>query len=103
MIPATATTMAGIAIAAISSSLVLILCNLESILSSTTSTTLSTDELRLVVKILGSRRIESKPSPDEGVLVGAVVVVVVLSFRLCPEKSCASAVVDDVNAGNTRK
>jgi hypothetical protein len=57
----------------------------------------------LVVKILGFRRIESKPSPDEEVLVG-VVVMVVVSFRLCPEKSCASTVVvDDVNAGNTRK
>jgi hypothetical protein len=57
----------------------------------------------LVVKILGFRRIESKPSPDEEVLVGGAVVVVV-SFRLCPEKSCASTVVvDDVNAGNTRK
>ena len=100
MIPAIAATIAGIAIAAISSSLVLIPCNLESILSSTTSTTLSTDELRLVVKILGFRRIESKPSPDEEVLVGGAVVV---SFRLCPEKSCASTVVDDVNAGNTRK
>src|SRR5215204_2036360 len=98
MIPAIAATIAGIAIAAISSSLVLISCNLVSILSSTTSTTLSTDELRLVVKILGFRRIESKPSPDEGVLVGGavVVVVVVVSFRLCPEKSCASTVVDDV-------
>jgi hypothetical protein len=29
-------------------------------------------------------------------------VVVVVSFRLCPEKSCASTIVD-VNAGNTRK
>jgi hypothetical protein len=58
----------------------------------------------LVVKILGFRRIESKPSPDEEVLVGGAVVVVVVSFRLCPEKSCASTVVvDDVNAGNTRK
>jgi hypothetical protein len=53
--------------------------------------------------MLGFRRIESKPSPDEEVLVGGAVVVVVVSFRLCPEKSCASTVVDDVNAGNTRK
>jgi hypothetical protein len=100
--PATAAIIAGIAIAVISSILVLIDCNLASILSSITSTTLSIDDLRLAVKRSGFLRIESKPSLDEAVpgLVAAVVVVV--SFRLCPEKSCASMLVG-VDAGNTRK
>ena len=92
--PATAAIIAGFATAAISSNLALIACNLVSILSSIPPSILSATELRLAVKVPGFRIIESKPWSDEGT-------VAIVSFLLCPERSCAS--VSFVSTGSTTK